>query len=430
MRRIVPFPLFVILSVAVVLAACAALGVAPVDFDGLATFGLAGAVAAPAVNRLGVPWGRKREPMKTWSNVPSGVPSTVTTVYNILPRYPRTVLTVMLELGGTTFTKALISRVEVFLGSKSIWGPVSGSDIDTVERYVDDAGREAFFLPVDFTYKNSREIGGEQIGGLDLTTLPEGEVRIEVDMAVGVSAPTLRSDIVWGPPQGGGIAGAMIRKLTKRTYPQAAAGDFFPDVNNGGAIVARHFFFSSVATAAVTAAQAEGVANTGDGAMGAVTVTAQTPVGRYKLRFIEPAANAGRFAVFGPDGVCIGTGTVAVAFSAGGLAFTLADGATDFVAGDGFTIDVLPFNTNQNINAVEVKKNEDVWWSMSDKAARHMQRRYGRQPLSQLYVVDFMLDNHIDALLDTANAVALDYKLNLTAADTVTVLTDQLALPV
>jgi hypothetical protein len=36
----------------------------------------------------------------------------------------------------------------------------------------------------------------------------------------------------------------------------------------------------------------------------------------------------------------IGNGDVAVAFSAGGLAFTLADGATDFASGDQFTITV------------------------------------------------------------------------------------------
>lgn len=36
----------------------------------------------------------------------------------------------------------------------------------------------------------------------------------------------------------------------------------------------------------------------------------------------------------------IGDGVVGSAFSAGGLAFTLADGATDFVAGDSFTIAV------------------------------------------------------------------------------------------
>lgn len=78
--------------------------------------------------------------------------------------------------------------------------------------------------------------------------------------------------------------------------------------------------------------------NTGNGTMGTVTVSAGAKEGTYNLEIIEPAANAGKFSVEDPDGVIIGTGTVGVAFSAGGLAFTLADGATDFVAGDGFTI--------------------------------------------------------------------------------------------
>jgi hypothetical protein len=159
-------------------------------------------------------------------------------------------------------------------------------------------------------------------------------------------------------------------------------------------------------------------------------VTARTKTGRRKLRIIEPAAAAGRFIVIGPDGVPEGTGTVAVAYSANGLAFTLADGATDFIAGDGFTIDVLPLNTDQNINEVEIKKNEDFIWKRSDRAARYEQKRYGRQPLSQLYVADFMLDNHIDGVLDTLNAVVLDHRINITAADTLTLIAQVLARPV
>lgn len=80
--------------------------------------------------------------------------------------------------------------------------------------------------------------------------------------------------------------------------------------------------------------------NTGNGTMGAITVSAGAKAGVYKLTIIEPAANAGKFTVEDPDGIIIGVGTVAVAFSAGGLAFTLADGATDFVAGDGFNITI------------------------------------------------------------------------------------------
>lgn len=80
--------------------------------------------------------------------------------------------------------------------------------------------------------------------------------------------------------------------------------------------------------------------NAGDGAMGAITAGAGAKPGVYKLVMIEPAANAGKFAVEDPDGITIGVGTVAVAFAAGGLGFTLADGAADFAAGDGFNITV------------------------------------------------------------------------------------------
>ena len=78
--------------------------------------------------------------------------------------------------------------------------------------------------------------------------------------------------------------------------------------------------------------------NTGNGTMGTITVSAGAVNGTYKLVIIEPATDAGKFQVEDPNGKIIGTGAVAAAFSKGGLAFTLADGATDFVAGDGFDI--------------------------------------------------------------------------------------------
>ncbi len=80
--------------------------------------------------------------------------------------------------------------------------------------------------------------------------------------------------------------------------------------------------------------------NTGNGVMGAITSSTGSKAGVYKLRIVELAANAGGFEVEDPDGVLIGTGDVAAAFSAGGLAFTLADGGTDFAVGDGFNITV------------------------------------------------------------------------------------------
>ena len=90
---------------------------------------------------------------------------------------------------------------------------------------------------------------------------------------------------------------------------------------------------------ALTASAAAAVGNTGNGTIGAITVTTAL-VGAYTLTVIEPGTDAGTFEVEDPNGTSIGTGTVGAAFTAGGLSFTLADGATDFVAGDQFTITV------------------------------------------------------------------------------------------
>lgn len=94
----------------------------------------------------------------------------------------------------------------------------------------------------------------------------------------------------------------------------------------------------ATAGAATAAAYAGNAANTGT--CGSVTVGAGAKPGVYQVVIIEPASNAGKFTVEDPDGIIIGTGTVGVAFSAGGLGFTIADGATDFIAGEGFTITV------------------------------------------------------------------------------------------
>lgn len=80
--------------------------------------------------------------------------------------------------------------------------------------------------------------------------------------------------------------------------------------------------------------------NSGDGTMGTVTVGALAKTGIYNLRIVAAALNAGTFEVTDPSGEYVGQGTVAVAFNAGGLSFTLADGANDFVVGDGFIITV------------------------------------------------------------------------------------------
>lgn len=109
-------------------------------------------------------------------------------------------------------------------------------------------------------------------------------------------------------------------------------------VLSGQVLKAGHVVGRVTLGAATPAAFAGNAANTGT--LGSVSVGLGAKPGVYTLVCIEPASNAGKFTVEDPDGILIGVATVAVAFSAGGLGFTIADGATDFVAGEGFTITI------------------------------------------------------------------------------------------
>lgn len=102
-------------------------------------------------------------------------------------------------------------------------------------------------------------------------------------------------------------------------------------------------------TAATATAQAG--TNTGNGVMGAITAGNNAMVGTYELRVTKSATNAGDFEVYDPQGDICGVGSVAAAFTGGGLSFTLADGSTDFVVGDTFTITVTALTAKYTVLA-------------------------------------------------------------------------------
>jgi hypothetical protein len=109
--------------------------------------------------------------------------------------------------------------------------------------------------------------------------------------------------------------------------------------------------------------------NTGSsGTIASVAVAAGAQLGVYKVVIIEPASNAGKFTVEDPDGNMIGVGTVAVEFVGGGLTFTVTD-ATDFVAGDGFTITVTAAKWAKAVYAAAALDNVDAAILLEDAAA-------------------------------------------------------------
>lgn len=96
----------------------------------------------------------------------------------------------------------------------------------------------------------------------------------------------------------------------------------------------------ALVTKTYSATRTADAGNTGNGVMtlhSTTPVLAGAQVGTYRVVFIEPASNLGTFVVFAPDGHEVGEGVVGTEFATE-IKFTIADGATDFVAGDAISV--------------------------------------------------------------------------------------------
>lgn len=161
--------------------------------------------------------------------------------------------------------------------------------------------------------------------------------------------------------QAKGYAGMVANAETGNRISRTAAGNI-----GFGLPVIRSGDHSAILGSQETLESAGAVANagnTGNGVFGAITVTAGAKKGTYRVFIVAAATNAGTFNVEDPDGVLVGIGTVGVAFSKGGIAFTLADGATDFAVGDGFTFPVTATSGTVDLDVLGV--------SIADKTLIH-----------------------------------------------------------
>lgn len=81
--------------------------------------------------------------------------------------------------------------------------------------------------------------------------------------------------------------------------------------------------------------------NTGNGVLTLANpaYTAAVKPGTYTVTMLTEKANGGEFEVEGPDGAIVGAGKVGAAFGKQ-VRFSIADGATDFLPGDQFTLNV------------------------------------------------------------------------------------------
>lgn len=107
-------------------------------------------------------------------------------------------------------------------------------------------------------------------------------------------------------------------------------------------IVAGQVLGAAPVASLVTSGAAADAGNTGNGTF---TLDVTTPIlagaqnGKYRVVCIAVASNGGEFVVEDPKGIEIGRVAVGATF-ASQIKFVVADGSTDFAAGDAFTVTV------------------------------------------------------------------------------------------
>ncbi|MBZ0105534.1 MAG: hypothetical protein K8H84_07865 [Sulfuricella denitrificans] len=145
---------------------------------------------------------------------------------------------IIMVLGGTAFTKAMITDIKCKINGK-VFYQTTGSRLDSMNKYkgiFDAAG----FLTLDFTEIFARDEVGQSIGAIG-TLQGVASFTIEVTIA-GATAPTLESYSILSGPKKLGVVNKLLH------YPSSSSvGGKVPVVLpygvNGGSILKRVYFF-------------------------------------------------------------------------------------------------------------------------------------------------------------------------------------------
>ena len=151
---------------------------------------------------------------------------------------------ILLKLGGTTFTKAMMTRIVAKLNGKNFYD-ITGSRLDTINKYrgISD---DASFLTLDFNEPFAKTVGGMLSGAIG-TAAGVNKFTLEVTIA-GATAPTLESWSMQSEPMPLGIIHAFVHHPV--TF--SAAGKFpivLPHGPQAGHLIERIHFFHTNMTA-------------------------------------------------------------------------------------------------------------------------------------------------------------------------------------
>ena len=162
---------------------------------------------------------------------------------------------IMLQLGGTTFTKSMITGIQLKANGKIIYDS-NGSRLDTRNQYRGITAN-ANFLTIDFAEIRSKTELGQNLGALD-TTAGVSSLKLEITIA-GATAPTLvgfaelnrpQVDPAQAPTRG------LIAKVVSSTVTIGAGGQFSIPVPHFGvaegvSLFKRIFIYSANMNAAL-----------------------------------------------------------------------------------------------------------------------------------------------------------------------------------
>lgn len=167
-----------------------------------------------------------------------------------VPKYLMTLNRLVLGLGGTTFTKALIDSIKIKLGSRTVWsvdqfaGVTGGSYLDRINQYR-GYYYDANHLVIDFTEREFHNIVANQLGAYDLSVMSD-DLFIEVKIDATAVAPTLYALAAFTPPQsktpGTPDPSQPIQKLVSVPFQLNTGGRFYLPFDPRGAIVKRGYF--------------------------------------------------------------------------------------------------------------------------------------------------------------------------------------------
>jgi hypothetical protein len=203
-----------------------------------------------------------------------------------------------------------------------------------------------------------------------------------------------------------------FQNLIAGDYPNAYVEEIVVAASQGalakGTILARKHLKAGTATPTAT----------GNGVFTYTGIGNKAKKGSYILKCITAVSNAGVFSVVDPDGVRLADATVAVAYANQHLKFTIADGATDFVVGDLFTVTVIADDDTCIVYDVTVNEQAGLPYCVLAEAvtATAATTTVGiRKGLLNSDALVFQANNTIATAKDALEAIGIFTKTNVAA---------------